>query len=85
MKTANILLEDNCEVVVGEFGFALLLDHRDSHGRTKVSGTIGEQTLICWPNLEDGFGNILLELIYGLRPLEFQNSTNTIKELFLTG
>ncbi|KAM3376245.1 hypothetical protein P3S68_014960 [Capsicum galapagoense] len=38
---ANILLDDDCEAVVGEFGLAKLLDHRHSHVTTAVRGTVG--------------------------------------------
>ncbi|KAL0463675.1 UNVERIFIED_CONTAM: protein NSP-INTERACTING kinase [Sesamum latifolium] len=39
VKAANILLDDYCEAVVGDFGLAKLLDHRDSHVTTAVRGT----------------------------------------------
>ena len=32
---------DYCEVVVGDFGLAKLLDHKDSHVTTSVRGTVG--------------------------------------------
>ena len=41
VKAANILLDDYCEAVVGDFGLAKLLDHRDSHVTTAVRGTVG--------------------------------------------
>ena len=41
VKAANILLDDCCEAVVGDFGLAKLLDHQDSHVTTAVYGTVG--------------------------------------------
>ena len=41
VRVANILLDDYCEAVVGDFGLAKLLDHRDSHVTTAVRGTVG--------------------------------------------
>ncbi|CAL5434410.1 unnamed protein product [Camellia sinensis] len=41
VKAANILLDDYCEAVVGDFGLAKLLDHGDSHVTTAVRGTVG--------------------------------------------
>ncbi|GMN41574.1 hypothetical protein TIFTF001_010797 [Ficus carica] len=41
VKAANILLDEDFEAVVGDFGLAKLLDHRDSHVTTAVRGTVG--------------------------------------------
>ncbi|KAG6758995.1 hypothetical protein POTOM_035458 [Populus tomentosa] len=41
VKAANILLDEDFEAVVGDFGLAKLLDHRDSHVTTTVRGTVG--------------------------------------------
>ncbi|KAG5071645.1 hypothetical protein JHK86_006856 [Glycine max] len=41
VKAGNIMLDDYCEAVVGDFGLAKLLDHRDSHVTTSVRGTVG--------------------------------------------
>ena len=41
VKAENILLDDYCEAVVGDFGLAKLLDHKDSHVTTSVRGTMG--------------------------------------------
>ncbi|KAG9159789.1 hypothetical protein Leryth_007803 [Lithospermum erythrorhizon] len=43
VKTANILLDDYCEAMVGDFGSAKLLDHQDSHVTTAVRGTLGHK------------------------------------------
>ena len=78
VKAANILLDDDCEAIVGDFGLAKLLDHRDSHVTTAVRGTVGHiapEYLSTGQSSEKtdvfGFGILLLELISGLRALEF--------------
>ncbi|KAG5110855.1 hypothetical protein JHK82_040078 [Glycine max] len=74
----NILLDDYCEAVVGDFGLAKLLDHRDSHVTTAVRGTVGHialEYLFTGHSSEKidvfGFGIFLLELISSLRALDF--------------
>lgn len=83
VKAANILLDDYCEAVVGDFGLAKLLDHRDSHVTTAVRGTVGHiapEYLSTGQSSEKtdvfGFGILLLELISGLRALEFGKTAN---------
>ncbi|KAG5521256.1 hypothetical protein RHGRI_033717 [Rhododendron griersonianum] len=83
VKAANILLDDDCEAVVGDFGLAKLLDHRDSHVTTAVRGTVGHiapEYLSTGQSSEKtdvfGFGILLLELITGQRALEFGKSAN---------
>ncbi|OAY31217.1 protein NSP-INTERACTING KINASE 2 isoform X1 [Manihot esculenta] len=83
VKAANILLDDYCEAVVGDFGLAKLLDHRDSHVTTTVRGTMGHiapEYLSTGQSSEKtdvfGFGILLLELISGLRAGEFGKSAN---------
>ena len=78
VKVANILLDDYCEAVVGDFGLAKLLDHRDSHVTTAVRGTVGHiapEYLSTGQSSEKtdvfGFGILLLELISGQRALDF--------------
>ncbi|PHT45128.1 hypothetical protein CQW23_14286 [Capsicum baccatum] len=78
VKAANILLDDDCEAVVGDFGLAKLLDHRDSHIATAVRGTVGHiapEYLSTGQSSDKtdvfGFGILLLELISGQRALEF--------------
>ncbi|KAJ6718659.1 SOMATIC EMBRYOGENESIS RECEPTOR KINASE 1 [Salix purpurea] len=67
----------------GDFGLAKLLDHQDSHVTTAVRGTVGHiapEYLSTGQSSEKtdvfGFGILLLELISGLRALEFGKSTN---------
>ncbi|KAJ0039196.1 hypothetical protein Pint_23400 [Pistacia integerrima] len=83
VKAANILLDDYCEAVVGDFGLAKLLDHQESHVTTAVRGTVGHiapEYLSTGQSSEKtdvfGFGILLLELISGLRALEFGKSAN---------
>ncbi|URE26591.1 hypothetical protein MUK42_07160 [Musa troglodytarum] len=83
VKAANILLDDYCEAVVGDFGLAKLMDHRDSHVTTAVRGTVGHiapEYLSTGQSSEKtdvfGFGILLLELITGRTALEFGKSVN---------
>ncbi|XP_038892715.1 protein NSP-INTERACTING KINASE 2-like isoform X2 [Benincasa hispida] len=83
VKAANILLDDYCEAVVGDFGLAKLLDHRDSHVTTAVRGTVGHiapEYLSTGQSSEKtdvfGYGILLLELITGQRALEFGKAAN---------
>ncbi|XVE63471.1 hypothetical protein DITRI_Ditri07aG0023200 [Diplodiscus trichospermus] len=78
VKAANILLDDDCEAIVGDFGLAKLLDHADSHVTTAVRGTVGHiapEYLSTGQSSEKtdvfGFGILLIELITGMRALEF--------------
>lgn len=76
VKAANILLDENFEAVVGDFGLAKLLDPRDSHVTTAVRGTVGHiapEYLSTGQSSEKtdvfGFGILLLELITGQKAL----------------
>ncbi|KAF8400456.1 hypothetical protein HHK36_013754 [Tetracentron sinense] len=78
VKAANVLLDDYCEAIVGDFGLAKLLDHGDSHVTTAVRGTVGHiapEYLSTGQSSEKtdvfGFGILLLELITGMRAFEF--------------
>ncbi|MBA0572182.1 hypothetical protein Golob_002540 [Gossypium lobatum] len=78
VKAANVLLDDYCEAIVGDFGLAKLLDHADSHVTTAVRGTVGHiapEYLSTGQSSEKtdvfGFGILLIELITGMRALEF--------------
>ncbi|XP_062228665.1 LRR receptor kinase SERL2-like isoform X2 [Phragmites australis] len=83
VKAANILLDDYCEAIVGDFGLAKLLDHRDSHVTTAVRGTVGHiapEYLSTGQSSDKtdvfGFGILLLELITGQTALEFGKEAN---------
>ncbi|KAF7123913.1 hypothetical protein RHSIM_Rhsim12G0113700 [Rhododendron simsii] len=69
--------------VVGDFGLAKLLDHRDSHVTTAVRGTVGHiapEYLSTGQSSEKtdvfGFGILLLELITGQKALDFGRAAN---------
>ncbi|CAH2051982.1 unnamed protein product [Thlaspi arvense] len=70
MKAANILLDEQFEVVVGDFGLAKLMNDNDSHVTTSVCGMIGHiatEYLSTGKSSEKtdvfGYGVMLLELI----------------------
>ncbi|EPS66923.1 hypothetical protein M569_07852, partial [Genlisea aurea] len=72
VKAANVLLDEHCEAVVGDFGLAKLLDRSDTHVTTAVRGTAGHiapEYLSTGQSSEKtdvfGFGILLLELITG--------------------
>ncbi|XWS22620.1 hypothetical protein CRYUN_Cryun29cG0051800 [Craigia yunnanensis] len=83
VKAANILLDEDFEAVVGDFGLAKLLDHRDSHVTTAVRGTVGHiapEYLSTGQSSEKtdvfGFGILILELITGQKALDFGRVAN---------
>ncbi|KAL9272635.1 LRR receptor kinase BAK1-like protein [Drosera capensis] len=76
VKAANILLDEDFEAVVGDFGLAKLMDYKDTHVTTAVRGTIGHiapEYLSTGKSSEKtdvfGYGIMLLELITGQRGL----------------
>lgn len=78
-----MLLDDDYEAIVGDFGLAKLLDHADSHVTTAVRGTVGHiapEYLSTGQSSEKtdvfGFGILLLELITGMTALEFGKTLN---------
>ncbi|XP_055960321.1 probable LRR receptor-like serine/threonine-protein kinase At2g23950 isoform X2 [Mercurialis annua] len=83
VKAANVLLDDFCEAVVGDFGLAKQLDPAASHVTTAVRGTVGHiapEYLSTGQSSEKtdvfGFGILLIELITGMRALEFGKAVN---------
>lgn len=83
VKAANVLLDDYYEAIVGDFGLAKLLDHADSHVTTAVRGTVGHiapEYLSTGQSSEKtdvfGFGILLVELITGMKALEFGKTAN---------
>nr|XP_043627871.1 BRASSINOSTEROID INSENSITIVE 1-associated receptor kinase 1-like [Erigeron canadensis] len=72
VKAANIMLDEEFEAVVGDFGLARLLDWKVTHVTTAVRGTIGHiapEYISTGRSTEKtdvyGYGVMLLELITG--------------------
>ncbi|KAK6915987.1 Protein kinase domain [Dillenia turbinata] len=77
VKAANILLDEEFEAVVGDFGLAKLMDYKDTHVTTAVCATIGHiapEYLSTGKSSEKtdvfGYGVLLLELITGRRAFD---------------
>ncbi|KAJ1703366.1 hypothetical protein LUZ63_003145 [Rhynchospora breviuscula] len=83
LKAANILLDENFEAVLGDFGLTRLMDNKDTHVTTAVRGTIGH---IAPEYLSTGkisektdifaYGIMLLELITGQRAFDLSRLAN---------
>ncbi|XVF58888.1 hypothetical protein PTKIN_Ptkin07bG0102300 [Pterospermum kingtungense] len=78
LKAANMLLDDNFEAVLGDFGLAKLVDTRLTHVTTQVRGTMGHiapEYLSTGKSSEKtdvfGYGIMLLELVTGQRAIDF--------------
>ncbi|KAH7285599.1 hypothetical protein KP509_33G036200 [Ceratopteris richardii] len=75
IKSSNILLDDDLEAHVSDFGLANLLEENKSHATTVIAGTLG---YLAPEYVETGkatrqgdvysFGVVLLELVTGKRP-----------------
>ncbi|RRT77261.1 hypothetical protein B296_00000014 [Ensete ventricosum] len=83
LRAANILLDEDFEAVVGDFGLAKLMDYKDTHVTTAVRGTIGHiapEYLSTGKSSEKtdvfGFGIMLLELITGQRAFDLARLAN---------
>ncbi|XP_072972232.1 LRR receptor kinase BAK1-like [Typha angustifolia] len=83
VKAANILLDEEFEAVVGDFGLAKLMDYKDTHVTTAVRGTIGHiapEYLATGKSSEKtdvfGYGIMLLELITGQRAFDLARLAN---------
>ncbi|XP_071697986.1 probable LRR receptor-like serine/threonine-protein kinase At5g63710 [Rutidosis leptorrhynchoides] len=77
LKAANILLDDDFEPVLGDFGLAKLVDINLTHITTQVRGTMGHiapEYLSTGKSSEKtdvfGFGITLLELVTGQRAVD---------------
>ncbi|XP_011031035.1 PREDICTED: probable LRR receptor-like serine/threonine-protein kinase At5g10290 isoform X5 [Populus euphratica] len=78
VKAANVLLDEDFEAVVGDFGLAKLMDVRKTNVTTQVRGTMGH---IAPEYLSTGkssgrtdvfgYGIMLLELVTGQRAIDF--------------
>jgi serine/threonine protein kinase len=83
VKAANILLDEDYEAVVGDFGLAKPMDYKDTHVTTAVRGTIGHiapEYLSTGKSSEKtdvfGYGIMLLELITGQRAFDLARLAN---------
>lgn len=77
MKAANILLNDEFEAVLGDFGLAKLMDTKVTHVTTQIRGTMGHiapEYLSTGKSSEKtdvfGYGITLLELVTGQRAID---------------
>ncbi|KAF8049426.1 hypothetical protein N665_2214s0005 [Sinapis alba] len=90
VKAANILLEEQFEAVVGDFGLAKLMNYKETHVITDVRGTIGH---IASEYLSTGktsvktdvfgYGVMLLELITGQKALDLARLANDDDNMLL--
>ncbi|OVA14216.1 Protein kinase domain [Macleaya cordata] len=78
VKAANVLLDEDFEAVVGDFGLAKLVDVRSTNVTTQVRGTMGHiapEYLSTGKSSERtdvfGYGIMLLELVTGQRAIDF--------------
>eukprot|EP00250_Pteridium_aquilinum_P001561 c11753_g1_i1 orf=240-2111(-) len=78
VKAANVLLDENLQAVVGDFGLAKLVDNQNTHVTTLVRGTMGHiapEYLSTGKSSEKtdvfGYGITLLELVTGQRAIDF--------------
>uniref|UniRef100_A0A0D6R155 non-specific serine/threonine protein kinase n=1 Tax=Araucaria cunninghamii TaxID=56994 RepID=A0A0D6R155_ARACU len=78
VKAANIMLDEDFEAVVGDFGLAKLVDVKKTHVTTQVRGTMGHiapEYLSTGRSSEKtdvfGYGIMLLELVTGQRAIDF--------------
>lgn len=77
VKAANILLDENFEAVVGDFGLVKLMDVRKTSVTTRIRGTMGHiapEYLSTGKSSSKtdvfGYGIMLLELITGQRAID---------------
>ncbi|KAL2632593.1 hypothetical protein R1flu_004072 [Riccia fluitans] len=84
MKGSNILLDDDFNACVTDFGLARRMYEQDTHVSTIVAGTLGyvpPEYSQTWRSTTKGdvysFGVVLLELVTGRRPMgiEYDNET----------
>ncbi|KAL6012341.1 hypothetical protein ACLOJK_002828 [Asimina triloba] len=81
IKTANILLDNNFEAMVADFGLAKLSTDNHTHVSTRVMGTFGylapeyaSSGKLTEKSDVFSFGIMLLELITGRRPVDTTNA-----------
>ncbi|KAK6125794.1 hypothetical protein DH2020_040465 [Rehmannia glutinosa] len=80
VKAANVLLDEDFEAVVGDFGLAKLVDVRKTNVTTQVRGTMGHiapEYLSTGKSSEKtdvfGYGILLLEIVTGQRAIDFRD------------
>ncbi|KAL2544691.1 LRR receptor kinase SERK2-like [Forsythia ovata] len=78
VKAANVLLDEDFEAVVGDFGLVKLVDVRKTNVTTQVCGTIGHKApeyLSIGKSSEKidvfCYGTVLLKLVTGQRAINF--------------
>ncbi|CAA7034717.1 unnamed protein product [Microthlaspi erraticum] len=78
VKAANVLLDEDFEAVVGDFGLAKLVDVKRINVTTQVRGTMGHIAPECISTGKSsektdvfGYGIMLLELVTGQRAIDF--------------
>ncbi|KAK3126143.1 hypothetical protein QOZ80_7AG0552290 [Eleusine coracana subsp. coracana] len=77
VKSSNILLNENFDACLADFGLARLIQPYDTHVTTDLVGTLGyippeySQSVIATPKGDVfSFGVVLLELLTGKRPVD---------------
>jgi Leucine-rich repeat (LRR) protein len=77
VKSSNILLNENFDACLADFGLARLIQPYDTHVTTDLVGTLGyippeySQSVIATPKGDVfSFGVVLLELLTGRRPVD---------------
>ncbi|XP_038983265.1 LRR receptor kinase SERK2 isoform X2 [Phoenix dactylifera] len=90
VKAANVLLDEDFEAVVGDFGLAKLVDVRRTSVTTQVRGTMGHiapEYLSTGRSSEKtdvfGYGIMLLELVTGQRAIDFSRLAEEDEVLLL--
>lgn len=82
MKAANVLLDEDFEALIGDFGLAKLMNYNVSQVTTAVRGTIGHiapEYMSTGRSSEKtdvfGYGIFLLELVTGQRAIHLSRLT----------
>ncbi|KAK7300155.1 hypothetical protein RJT34_10991 [Clitoria ternatea] len=85
IKSSNILIDDEFNAKVSDFGLAKLLDSGESHITTRVMGTFGyvapeyaNSGLLNEKSDIYSFGVLLLEAVTGRDPVDYARPTNEV-------